>query len=96
MTEQERKEFDGYLIKAYGTVTPNEYMQHEATWLAARRTQDAKVQARVKAVEKAISAWQSHNFDGTPEAVAVERAMNSCEDIIRQFQLKEQDDEASL
>ena len=50
----------------------------------------------VKAVEKAVAAWESHNFDGTPEAVAMERAMGRCEDIIRQGQRKEQDDEASL
>ena len=47
--------------------------------------------ALVEAVEKAVAAWESHNFDGTPEAVAMERAIVKCEDIIRQGQFKEQD-----
>ena len=104
MTEQDRVEFEALqrqneLLRALDGALhlPLRHSDYEGIYyLAARRTQDAKVQALVKAVEKAISAWQSHNFDGTPEAVAVERAMNSCEDIIRQCQLKEQDDEASL
>ena len=57
-------------------------------------TLTAERDALVEAVEKAIAAWESHNFDGTPEAVAMERAMGRCEVIITQLQLKEQDDEA--
>lgn len=46
---------------------------------------DEKVQELVEAVERAISAWDSHNFDGTPEAVAMERAMGRCEVITTQL-----------
>ena len=56
-------------------------MDHTIATLTAERE---KVRELVEAVQKAVAAWESHNFDGTPEAVAMERAMGRCEDIIRQ------------
>ena len=65
-----------------------------ATLTAERDQLKERVRELVEAMEKAIAAWESHNFDGTPEAVAMERAIVRCEDIIWQLQLKEQDDAA--
>ena len=91
MTEQERKEFDGYLIKAYGTVTPNEYMQHEATWLAARRTQDAKVRELVEAAKAVIATITTQTPDPHSDVVVDYGKLLRLEDTLTQ--LKEQDDE---